>query len=370
MKSFFYTFFLLFIIVVSAQDESEKSTKISTARVDVNYFYGSILAHNPDIVHLLTDHPTGFIASYNKQTYGFKDWESRFNYPDFGATFIYQDLKNYHLGENYSLYAHYNFYFLKRNLKFRIAQGLAYTTKPYDKKENFRNNAYGSKLLSSTFLMLTYDKPNLYKGIGFQGGVSIIHYSNANVKAPNNSTNTLAFNVGVNYNLDYDELPEYQESTEEKSFKEKIKYNIAFRSGINESDVVNTGQFPFYILSAYADKRLNRKSAVQVGADFFASLFLKELIKYKSIAFPEENVSGNEDFKRVGVFVGHELFINRTSFITQLGYYVYYPFDFEGRVYTRFGLKRYFGKKLYGVISLKTHAAKAEAVEFGIGIRL
>ncbi|NRA92351.1 MAG: acyloxyacyl hydrolase, partial [Psychroserpens sp.] len=51
-------------------------------------------------------------------------------------------------------------------------------------------------------------------------------------------------------------------------------------------------------------------------------------------------------------------------------YYVYYPFDFEGRVYNRIGMKYYFGDKLFGAITLKSHAAAAEAVEFGIGIRL
>ena len=102
----------------------------------------------------------------------------------------------------------------------------------------------------------------------------------------------------------------------------------------------------------------------------FFSNFLKTHIRYKSVAFPEDNVSGDEDYKRVGLFVGHELFINKTSLITQLGYYVYYPFDFEGRMYNRIGLKRYFGDKMYGVLSLKSHGAKAEAVEFGIGIRL
>ena len=68
--------------------------------------------------------------------------------------------------------------------------------------------------------------------------------------------------------------------------------------------------------------------------------------------------------------MGHELFINRMSLITQFGYYFYYPFDFEGRTYNRIGLKRYFGDKVFGAITLKSHAAKAEALEFGGGIRL
>jgi hypothetical protein len=71
----------------------------------------------------------------------------------------------------------------------------------------------------------------------------------------------------------------------------------------------------------------------------------------------------------VGLFLGHELFINKTSIVTQLGYYVYYPFDFEGRVYNRVGMKRYFGDKIFGAITLKSHGAAAEAVEFGLGIR-
>jgi hypothetical protein len=68
--------------------------------------------------------------------------------------------------------------------------------------------------------------------------------------------------------------------------------------------------------------------------------------------------------------VGHELFINRLSVLVQLGYYVYYPFEFEGRVYNRVGIKRYFGSNWFGAISLKSHGAKAEAIEFGVGIRL
>ena len=143
-----------------------------------------------------------------------------------------------------------------------------------------------------------------------------------------------------------------------------------FRSGINESDVVGSGQFPFYIISGYADKRINRKSAFQFGADVFFSNFLKELIYYQSVAFPNNNVDADTDYKRVGVFVGHELFINKMSVVTQFGYYVYYPFDFEGRTYQRIGIKHYFGDKWFGALTLKSHAAKAEAVELGVGIRL
>ncbi|WP_292947059.1 acyloxyacyl hydrolase [Olleya sp. UBA1516] len=363
MKSYFSCLFLCCVFLATAQQEKNPFT------LDANFFYGNITEHNSDISHLIKGHPTGFILSYNKKTFGQNAWESRYNYPDYGASIIYQDFKNETLGNNLGVYAHYNFYFLKRNLVFRIGQGLAYNSNPYDKVDNYRNNAFGTRLLSSTYVMLNYKKENIFQGFGLQTGLSLIHYSNANIKAPNSSINSITLNLGVNYLLDLNNSPEYIKHIDE-AFTEKVKYNFAFRTGVNESDIIDSGQYVFYIVSAYADKRLNKKSAIQLGTDVFFSNFLKTHIRYKSVAFPLDNVSGDEDYKRVGVFVGHELFISKTSLITQLGYYVYYPFDFEGRVYNRVGLKRYFGDKIYGALTLKSHGAKAEAVELGIGIRL
>ncbi len=351
---------------------SSSQDKRNTSYFDVNYFKGNIALHNNDILHLIQGHPEGVIIGWNKKTYGFNDWEQRYNYPDFGISFAYQNLKNDVLGNNASLYAHYNFYFLNRNLMFRIAQGIGYAPNPYDKETNSRNIAFGTHLLSSTMMMLNYKKERIIDKFGLQAGFSLIHYSNANVKAPNASVNTIAFNLGVTYNLD-DEEPEYITTIADRGtekFTQPIKYNVVLRGGFNESDVVGSGTYPFYIVSAYADKRINVKSALQIGTDVFFSKFLEELIYYQSVSFPENNVSGDEDYKRVGVFVGHELFLNRTSLETQLGYYVYYPFDFEGQMYSRIGLKRYINNKWFGALTLKTHAAKAEAVEFGIGVRL
>ena len=143
---------LLTVMVGFSQEDLEKTRYT----FDASAFYGSIYLHNPDISHLITEHPSGVILGYNRKTFGKEDWEQGYNYPDVGASFIYQDMVNPDLGKNFGLYAHFNFYFFKRNLQFRIGQGAAYNTNPYDKNFNFRNNAYGSHLLSSTFLMFNF----------------------------------------------------------------------------------------------------------------------------------------------------------------------------------------------------------------------
>ncbi|NOY47769.1 MAG: acyloxyacyl hydrolase [Chlorobi bacterium] len=363
MRPFLTYIFFVFSVLTFAQEQENSSY------IDINYFKGNIALHNNSILHLIKGHPEGVILSWNKKTFGNEAWEQRYNFPDYGVSFTYQNLKNDVLGNNFGLYAHYNFYFFKRHLMFRVGQGIAFTTNPYDKIDNPKNIAFGSRFLSSTYLMLNYKKERIIDNIGVQAGLSIIHYSNANVKAPNTSINSITLSAGLTYNLSEEE-PDYIIPDGKEKFTEPIRYNIVFRSGVNSSDIIGSGQFPFYIFSAYADKRINYKSAFQFGTEVFFSNFLKELIKFNAVSFPDRNEDGNTDYKRVSLFVGHELFINKISIITQFGYYVYYPYDFEGRTYARAGLKRYFGDKWFGAITVKAHGAKAEAVELGIGIRL
>lgn len=361
-----YLLFLLLSVNLFSQEKNASYT------IDANYFYGNILPHNNTIRHLITEHPDGILISFNKKTFGNKEWESTYNFPDYGGSFHYENTKNETLGDLYGLYGHYNFYFLNRNLTFRIAQGIAYNTNPYDKETNFRNLAYGSKWMPSTYFMLNYQKENLFKSIGIQAGLSFFHHSNANIQSPNTSTNTLAINLGINYSFEKNEqnqcLIKVIDTINYK--KQPIKFNISFKAGANESDIIGSGTFPFYVLSANIDKRLSRKSALQFGADFFASKYLEEYIKFKSVAYPNENIDKNTDYKRIGIFVGHELFVNRFSIETQVGYYVYLPFDYLGPFYQRIGLKYYFTDKIFSSMSLKTHGAKAEGLEFGVGIRL
>jgi len=362
--NFFLTYLLLLnCILAFAQDAGNQSS------VDINYFKGNITLHNNEVLHLITGHPEGFIISWNKKTFGSEHWGRHYNFPDYGLSFSYQDFNNSVLGKNYALHAHYNFYFFKRNFMLRIGNGLAYNTNPYHKINNNKNIAFGSRFLSSTFLMFNYKKDRIFDKIGFQSGLTFTHYSNANVKGPNKGLNSVTFNLGLTYSLN-ENVPEDLITKVNEKFTQPIKYNFVFRSGLNESDVIGSGQFPFYIFSAYADKRVSYKSAFQFGVDVFLSNFLKEYIKYNAVAFPEKNEDGKADYKRVGLFVGHELFISKTSIITQFGYYAYFPYDFEGRTYIRAGLKRYFGKQWFGAITVKAHGAAAEAVEFGIGIRL
>jgi hypothetical protein len=366
MKKIILCFFLFSSAISFSQNEIKKYYNF-----DVNYFYGTVVEHSPDLAHLITGHPTGIILGFNQKTFGFKDWESGYNYPDLGLSFIYQDMGNPYLGENYGLYAHLNFYILKRNLMIRMGSGLAYATNPYHPDDNYFNKAYGTHILISPFIMANYKKENIFKGFGIQGGISLIHYSNADFKSPNNSTNTFAFNFGLNYMMNQESLPEFIPKEKGEKYTEPLHFNFALRGGVNTMGIIGSKQFPFLTVSAFVDKVVTRKSTLQAGTELFLSKALEEYIYYQSVAFPEGETTGDEDAKRVGVFIGHQLTFDKLSLITQLGYYVYFPYEhYVDRLYNRIGFRYEISKNLWGSVTIRSHYANAEAAEFSIGYRL
>lgn len=358
-----YLLCLLIGSTIIAQEKPE------TNAVEVSFLAGNVLPHTPDLHHL-AGHPEGVLVTFAKQTHGTKEWHRAYNYPDFGGYFLYQKFNNSFLGENYSVGAMYNFYFLNRNLQFKLSQGVAYATSPYDKEDNSKNKAFGSSIVANTNIGLLYKKENIIDKLGLQAGFLFTHYSNGRTKSPNSGVNTLLFNVGVNYDFDGEKSKPVDTVYEKVNYKEPIRYNFVVRGGVNESPIINSGQHPFYHIGFYADKRLGRKSAVQLGTELFLTEFFKDFIYYQSVAYPEKNIDPNTDYKRIGVFVGHEFFINRISLEAQVGYYVYEPYKHDIPVYDRVGMKYYFTPKIFGGFTIKTHLFLAEALEFGIGVRL
>lgn len=368
MQRIFVLLFLFSFSLLHSQEEDKNSTYI-----DAQIFRGNIIKHADYVGHLISGHPDGVLLGYNWKTYGNKEWEQVYNYPDYGISYQYIDFKNPYIGHNHAIGVHYNFYFFKRHLMFRISQGIGITSNPYDKETNNKNNAFGTKILDNNYFLLQYQKQNIVGRFGLQAGLFLTHFSNGRFKAPNSGINTVALNVGINYN--FNEEKEYIKDSLplNSTYRERIKYNIAFRTGVSEGPVPRLGQRQFYHIGLYADKRVGRKSALQFGTDVFFSRYLRDYIKFVSVAFPEDHpdyADPDTDYKRIGLFIGHELFINKLSVETQFGYYVYKPFDYEIDVYQRVGLKYYIYKNVFTGVGLKTHGGRAEAIEATVGVRL
>src|SRR5690606_2472884 len=122
---------------------------------------------------------------------------------------------------------------------------------------------------------------------------------------------------------------------------------LAVRSGVHESHIIGSGQYPFLNISAHLDKRISRSSAFQLGLDVFLSRMLEKEIEMMAISFPEKGIDADTDSKRLGLFAGYELFINRLSFEAQLGAYIYDDYKSHTALYQHLGLKYYFYRNLF-----------------------
>jgi len=363
VRSFLLYILLQLFVSSTIFAQSEKNNNFS---IEVSYLNGNILEHNPDIGALINQRNNSVFVKYNRKTTN-ETWAQYYNRPDWGFSGLYQDLGNEVLGKNIAAYGHYNFHFLKRNLELSVGTGIAYNTNPYDPETNFRNVAYGSHLMSTTFFGLSYKRPRILANWGLETGIHLFHFSNGRLRTPNTSTNVLGFSLGLNYDpieSNFDPL------AKPAAFSEPIRFNAQLLGGANENSVIGNGRHPFLGVQFFVDKRFSYKSSVQFGAELFASQAMRDYIEYRAAAFPEDGLNGDEDSNRIGIFAGYELRVSEVAIFVHLGYYIYYPVDFEGRIYDRLGIKRYIGKHFYGSVAVKAHAAKAEALEFGIGYRL
>ena len=184
--------------------------------IEVDYFYGNIIAHAPQLKPIIQAHSTGFIFSWNKKKQINSQFQHAFNFPDFGFSASYQNFHSDALGEVFSLYAHYNFYLLNRNsknqLKLTTAFGLGYSTSPYDRVTNNKNWAIGSKFVAAVYFKLMYQRAYLIDRFGINAGFTLLHYSNGSFNAPNLGINTIATSVGINYNFaEQKETPKVEE---------------------------------------------------------------------------------------------------------------------------------------------------------------
>jgi len=268
--------FLLWTAVIIAQEESR-----SPYSLEANYFYGSFLKHNRNVAHLVTAHPEGFTLSYSKPTKGEEYWESLYNYPDVGASLIYYKYGDSRIGDVIAGFGHFNFYFLNRALRLRVAQGIGVATNPFDIDTNPKNIVYGSRLLTCTYFQLNYgvDVSPQWK---MQTGLQFMHFSNGSLRSPNLGTNTIAFNLGIQYDAgsrkrDLDVLSKISVP----EFNRKLQLEVVLSGGVNESDFIGLGAKPFFGATLLASKRFSYSSTWQFGADFFYSNALKSEIEFE-----------------------------------------------------------------------------------------
>ena len=360
-----YHILLLLLVSLSSYGQKLPDLKGQMLSADINLGYN--LSRIKSNYVFAQEMPYSFQINWHRANYHNQSRLNRYGFSDFGITFLYHDFRDEVLGKNYGLTGFMDFYLLKPRqgfqLSFRVSQGVSYNTNPYNKYHNSKNQLFGSHLLIPFDIGLYLKSPQIFKQWRLQLGLSIFHYSNGNLQSPNYGANIPSLTFGLLYDnrsgkiLTEKHFPDYDK---------KWQYVGFLRFGINESDYYDSGQFPFFIPGFQVEKHLIYRHKISFGIELFVSYFLKEQIRYEHYAMTEYQLDDIPDFKRVGIYAGHEFFYQKFGLDIGAGYYIYYPYNFETRFYNRLATKYYAGKHWRFSFGLKVHGInRAEALEFG-----
>jgi hypothetical protein len=349
-----------------AQENNAKYTYSSGAEI----FTGFIVKHHDVIGDLILGHPSGFRLGFQRHSYGSKAWEQRYGYPTFSSTLSYYDLKNDDvLGKIVALNVGLGFHLnditrSKNDIQIYLGYGLAYFNNTYDRETNNKNTVISAHLPWNVNLRLGYDR-QLTNRLNVGATLQWSHFSNGSRTVPNYGLNIVSVNMGATYQFQVAK-PIYQKDLKMvKNYNPKSYLNIDFRMGATARKPVGAGASPYFAMSVFWNKRLNNKSIVDAGVEGFMNKGLEEEIKNNPTL-----IEGNPDYKAIGLMIGHELILEKLAFVTQVGFYVYKPFNPTENIYAKIGLKYYITDNIFCSFILKTHYGVAEVMEYGIGYRL
>lgn len=359
-RLFWTTIILLFISNIKADAQA-----IPQTRVGIQYYKGFILKHSPDIGHLITYHPDGIELFYEKHLSGEEDWHQGYRYPWVGYSIGYFYLGNARLGDIIAASTYMSFPIWqskKIQILGQIGTGLGFATRPYHPENNNQNTILGSRLSVEMRGAITtqWQISPQWQALVNMG---ITHFSNGAIRLPNKGINLVSANLGVQKTVRYIEktVP-----TPSPFHQKEWQYSFLIHGGRSQAQPFGREIKPFVTFQSYAGWRANRKSSWLVGGDYFINWAIKESLEQ---SFPLRD-QPKPDFKRAGLTLGHELHLGDLSLLTQMGYYVYEVLPQKDVVYQRYGLRYQWYNNISMNMFLKTHGAKAEVLEWGLGIRI
>lgn len=364
-----FIFLIPFSLAFSQSDDKSAQTDTKQFKfpdaVGAQMEYGFVLPHRPHMKSLIKGHSPAFRVHAEWRASGFKDWHQLYLGPSMGVEYQYIDLGNpEQLGSSHAL-----FYYLRLPIKnqrnhssqIRMGIGAGYLSKKYDIRENGKNLAAGSHINGAVFIHYQHSI-HLGKNIWLNPGIGLTHFSNAAYQVPNLGLNIAAVHLGLAWMSDQfrDEPATFDAVIQ--SAKPENRWVTYGAFGLNENFPPGGPKYGAYNMGMEYDKSLGYKSALSLRAD----LYYSEAV-HAELLDRNEGDSPRSDALQAGLAVGYGLYFGRMLVQLQTGYYLLDTFGKNGSIYNRFTLQQQVSEHLIIAAGLKTHFAKAQNFEIGLG---
>ncbi len=346
---------------------------------DVGYYlgiradYGFLWAHRPTMSHLVNKHIPVLEVTFWKNTSGSKCWHVPYRYPQSGATLMVMPLGDDRLGTAIGLYPFVSFPLVgpdkKLNLNLDLGWGIGWLTRKFDPLENHKNNAIGSHLNGCMHLGVEA-KYHCSERTILEAGIAIDHFSNGSISLPNLGLNIPIAQVGIHYRM----FTKSESCTPAQTAKvihtdslvsdRRWHFTIVAATGLNDVGVPGGNRHGVLTMQTNFVKNTARKHRFGGGLDLMYSQGVRHTQIYDGHPV---SVIGNV---QVGTKFAYELVLGRLYLPIEFGVYVYSKYKENGPVYNRLSVRYLVNDHLVLNISLKTHLARAEYWETGIGWRI
>ncbi len=363
LSVFLFVLSASFSLNVQAQEET-KQNYFDHASIVTRLHYGFLLAHRERVEHLVR-HTSGFEISLSRQMTGEKEWQQFYKYPQTGFSYIFLDFDEPEiLGNAHALVAFVNFPFVRTTMfqfSMRMSGGLGYLTRKFQRVENYKNDVIGSSINAA--IQFNFEtRYTISQHLFFNFNVGLTHFSNGSFRTPNLGINNPSVNGGFTYQL---HPPVEFISTGHTDVVKKMQVDILYAAGIKEIYPPTGKKYFAHTLSSTVMKPVSHKVRLGAGLDVFYDLSLIRAFRNSDEVVPN-------DFKivRSGIHFDEELMIEKLSILFQMGAYWLDQFKEDGHFYHRIGFKYLLNEHLFANLTLKSHFARADYVECGIGWKI
>ncbi len=327
----------------------------------ISFRYGFIAEHRDNIDHLIKDHISSFELIIAKKTAGSAQWHTDFAFPEYGLLYVFNDFANpKQLGYAYAAIPFISFPLLKADIlsfHFRLGIGTAFLTKTYDNETNTKNNVIGTHLnaaYDAFFLLRFFPKKSFSSHIG----LGLAHYSNGAWKMPNLGLNIITLNTGISYSIN--PISKTKLKNAEQKFLPNIEYIFLSNFGLKEMFPVFSGSKPVFSIHAEIFNRFNKKSQWGMGLDLVQNRAMETHYKHNEDKADFLNTS------QAGLKGAYALTIAKLRIVLQLGTYLHNKNPEDLAFYNNLSLRYYITDHFLFNISLKSHLARADHIEWGI----
>ena len=310
---------LLILLMQFALKGVSQSDKPSSG-IELKTHYGFLMPHHEYMLKLNQQHFPIFQFSYFREgDHGF-GWQKLYRFPQHGISVVWSPLSSPdYLGQGLAVMPFVNFRMIKQkkfSTSFFVGAGLGYIEKPFDMRENYKNQAIGSRFNAAMMVQLEM-KYRLSDFASLSCGASLTHFSNGKAKTPNLGINNAGFFAGYSQYF-----PLKKNVTERKdnvfyNNEDKWEKNIFFATAIKQNYPVG-GKSYLYTNWSFNIKRIySPKGKFGAGIDIVYDFSDKAHFEMQgsdesSILFAKPAIYGLYDFR-----------LGRTSVFMHLGTYLY-----------------------------------------------